>query len=131
MAVALKSLSRKPKPRTPPEADPRFVKVMNDLKQKTAKVKQHPTPQKKASEAQAAAKGPANEKRAGASANQVDKIKDAKTKKPDANSFLALLRAEIQKAMPKTLGDTEKFMKGGDAPAMKNSIQGNRSPQKQ
>src|ERR1051326_546824 len=131
MPVALKSLSRKPKPRTPPEADPRFVKVMNDLKQKSAKVKQHPAPQKKASEAQAAAKGPANEKRAGAQEKQTDKIKDAKTKKPDENSFLALLRAEIQKAMPKTLADTETFMKGGDAPALTSSLKGNVSKQKQ
>ena len=84
MPVALKSLSRKPKPRTPPEADPRFVKVTNDLKNKAAKVKQHPAPAKKAAEAQAAAKGPANEKRAGAKEKQTDKIQDAKTKKPEA-----------------------------------------------
>ncbi|MFL6210652.1 MAG: polymorphic toxin type 15 domain-containing protein [Pyrinomonadaceae bacterium] len=131
MPIALRSLSRKPKPRQPPEADPRFVKVMGELKQKTAKVKQHPAPAKKAAEAQAAAKGPANEKRAGAQANQVDKIKDAKTKKPEPTSFLALLRAEIQKALPKTLGDTEKFMKGGDAGAMKGSLKGNVAQQKQ
>ena len=131
MPVALKSLSRKPKPRTPPEADPRFVKVINDLKGKAAKVKEHPTPAKKAGEAQAAAKGPANEKRAGAKEKQTDKIKEAKTKKPEANSFLALLRAEIEKAMPKTLADTENFMKGGDAPAMKSSLKGNVSQQKQ
>jgi hypothetical protein len=131
MAIALKSLSRKPKAPTPPEADPRFVKVMGDLKVKTAKVRQHPAPSKKASEAQAAAKGPANEKRAGAQEKQTDKIKDAKTKKPDSNSFLALLRAEIQKAMPKTLADTENFMKGGDAPALTGSLKGNVSKQKQ
>ena len=131
MPVALKSLSRKPKPRKPPEADPRFVKVINDLKGKAAKVKAHPAPAKKADEAQAAAKGPANEKRAGAKEKQTDKIQEAKTKKPEANSFLALLRAEIEKAMPKTLADTENFMKGGDAPAMKNSLKGNVSQQKQ
>lgn len=131
MPIALKSLSRKPKPRKPPEADPRFVKVITDLKGKAAKVKQHPAPAKKADEAQAAAKGPANEKRAGAKEKQTDKIKDAKTKKPEANSFLALLRAEIEKAMPKTLADTENFMKGGDAPALKGSLKGNVSQQKQ
>ncbi|HEV2801611.1 MAG TPA: hypothetical protein VGW12_13990 [Pyrinomonadaceae bacterium] len=102
-----------------------------DLKRKSAKVKEHPTPKKKAAEAQAAAKGPANERAAGGKAKQVDKIKEAKTKKPDSNSFLALLRAEIEKAMPKTLGDTEKFMKGGDAGALKGSLKGNVSQQKQ
>lgn len=131
MPVALRSLSRKPQPRKPPEADPRFVKVVDDLKRKAAKVKQHPTPAKKAAEAQSAAKGPPNEKRAGAKEKQTDKIKDAKTKKPEPNSFLALLRAEIEKAMPKTLADTEKFMKGGDAPALKGSLKGNVSQQKQ
>lgn len=131
MPVALRSLSRKPKAPTPPENDPRYVKVMAQLKQNVSKVKQHPTPAKKAAEAQAAAKGPPNEKAAGAKAKQVDKIKDAKTKKPEPSSFLELLRAEIQKALPKTLGDTEKFMKGGDAGSMKNSLKGNVAQQKQ
>jgi hypothetical protein len=131
MPVALRSLSRKPKPRKQPESDPRFVKVMTQLKQNAAKVKQHPTPAQKAAEAQAAAKGPPNEKAAGAKAKQVDKIKDAKTKKPESNSFLALLRAEIAKAMPQTLGDTEKFMKGGDAGALKGGLKGNVAQQKQ
>jgi hypothetical protein len=131
MPVALRSLSRKPKPRPQPESDPRFAKVVGDLKRKVAKVKQHPTPAKKAAEAAAAAKGPPNEKAAGAKGKQVDKIKDAKTKKPEPASFLSLLRAEIQKAMPKTLDDTSKFMKGGDAGALKSGLKGNVSQQKQ
>lgn len=131
MPVALRSLSRKPKPRQKPESDPRFAKIVEDLKQKSAKVKQHPTPKQKAAEAQAAAKGPPNERAAGGKAKQVDKIKEAKTKKPEPTSFLALLRAEIEKAMPKTLGDTEKFMKGGDAGALKGSLKGNVEQQKQ
>jgi hypothetical protein len=131
MPVALRSLSRKPKAAPKPESDPRFAKIVEDLKRKSAKVKQHPTPKQKAAEAQAAAKGPPNERAAGGKAKQVDKIKEAKTKKPEPNSFLALLRAEIEKAMPKTLGDTEKFMKGGDAGAMKGSLKGNVNQQKQ
>jgi hypothetical protein len=131
MPVALRSLSRKPKPRPKPESDPRFAKVVEDLKRKAAKVKQHPTPKQKAAEAAAAAKGPPNEKAAGAKGKQVDKIKEAKTKKPEPASFLSLLRAEIQKAMPKTLDDTSKFMKGGDAGALKGGLKGNVSQQKQ
>ena len=131
MPVALRSLSRKPKPRQKPESDPRFAKIVEDLKRKSAKVKQHPTPKQKAAEAQAAAKGPPNERAAGGKAKQVDKIKEAKTKKPEPTSFLALLRAEIEKAMPKTLGDTEKFMKGGDAGSLKGSLKGNVDQQKQ
>lgn len=131
MPVALRSLSRKPKPRPKPESDPRFAKVVEDLKRKASKVKQHPTPAKKAAEAAAAAKGPPNEKAAGAKGKQVDKIKEAKTKKPEPASFLSLLRAEIEKAMPKTLDDTQKFMKGGDAGALKGGLKGNVSQQKQ
>lgn len=131
MPVVLRSLTRKPKPRTPPEADPRYVRVMTQLRQKSARVKQHPTPAKKAGEAAAAAKGPPNEKAAGAKGKQVDKIKDAKTKKPEPASFLSLLRAEIEKAMPKTLADTAKFMKGGDAAALKGGLKGNVADQKQ
>lgn len=131
MPVALRSLSRKPKPLPKPESDPRFAKVVEDLKRKAAKVKQHPTPAKKAAEAAAAAKGPPNEKAAGAKGKQVDKIKEAKAKKPEPASFLSLLRAEIQKAMPQTLDDTQKFMKGGDAAALKGGLKGNVAQQKQ
>jgi hypothetical protein len=114
-----------------PQNDPRFKRVVEQLKADSTKLKQHPTPAKKAAEAAAAAKGPPNEKKAGAQAKQVDKIEDAPSKKPESSSFLALLRAEIEKAMPKTLGDTEKFMKGGSAEGMKGSLKGNVSQQKE
>src|SRR5262245_53742409 len=128
-AVRIPARARKVTPPNP-ENDPRFKRVVEQLKANSTKLKQHPAPAKKAAEAAAAAKGPANEKKAGAQANQVDKIKEAPTKKPESNSFLALLRAEIEKAMPKTLGDTEKFMKGGSAEGMKGSLKGNVSQQK-
>lgn len=114
-----------------PQNDPRFKRVVEQLKTGSTKFKQHPTPAKKAAEAAAAAKGPPNEKKAGGQAKQVDKIKEAPTKKPESGSFLALLRAEIEKAMPKTLGDTEKFMKGGSAEGMKGSLKGNVGQQKE
>ena len=114
-----------------PQNDPRFKRVVEQLKADSTKLKQHPTPAKKAAEAAAAAKGPPNEKKAGGQAKQVDKIQEAPTKKPESGSFLALLRAEIEKAMPKTLGDTEKFMKGGSAEGMKGSLKGNVGQQKE
>src|SRR6185369_16951053 len=70
-------------------------------------------------EAAGAAKGPPNERAAAGKSKQVDKIQNAPTKKPEPSTFLEMLRAEVDKAMPKTLGDTEKFddkaqqMKGG------------------
>lgn len=132
MAVALRTLSRTSKTtKIDPQKDPRYRRVVEQLKAKASKIKQHPSPARKAAQAAAAAKGPLNEKKAGAKANQVDKIKEAKEKKPEPSSFLTLLRAEIEKAMPKTLGDTEKFMKGGTAEELKGSLKGNVGKQKE
>src|SRR5262245_56808072 len=129
-AVRISARARKVVP-PDPQNDPRFKRVVEQLKAGSTKLKQHPTPAKKAAEAAAAAKGPLNEKKAGAQAKQVDKIEEAPSKKPESGGFLAMLRAEIEKAMPKTLGDTEKFMKGGSAEAMKGSLKGNVSQQKE
>jgi hypothetical protein len=124
-------LARKPLPKPNPESDPRFRKVMEQLKAGAAKTKAHPPAAKKAAEASAAAKGPPNERLAAGKAKQVDKVKDAPAKKPEPASFLALLRAEIAKAMPQTLGETEKFMQGGSSEQLKGSLKGNVSQQKQ
>jgi hypothetical protein len=106
-------------------SDPRFQKVMTRIDQSAAKIKTHPSPAQKASEAQAAAQSPANERLAGAQANQVDSMKDAKTGKPDSGGFLAMLRAEIEKIMPKNLDESDKFMEGGEKEQMKGAVSGN------
>src|SRR5262247_2128381 len=103
------ALIRKPLPKPNPQADPRFQKISGQLKQGAAKVKAHPPAAKKAADAAKAAKGPPNEQLAGGKAKQVDKIQDAKEGKPEQSSFLAVLRAEVAKAMPKTLSETENF----------------------
>jgi hypothetical protein len=129
MAVATRSRARaKAVPR--PEADPRFRKVMDDLKRGGARVKFHPPAARKALEAGAAAKGPPNERLAAGKTKQVEKVQEAPAKKPETSSFLAMLQAEIAKVMPKTLGDTEKFMQGGSSGAMKGGLKGNVSQQK-
>jgi hypothetical protein len=111
--------------------DPRFTKVMQKLDQSSAKVKEHPPAQRKAAQTQAAAKPPANEKLAGAQAGQVDAMQNAESKKPDSDSFLTLLRAEIEKVMPKDLGATDKFMKGEDKQQLQGAVSGNVSQQKE
>jgi hypothetical protein len=111
--------------------DLRFQKVMGKLQQSAVQTKRHPSPQRKAAEAQAAALPPANEKLAGAQANQVDTMQSAKGKKPEADSFLTLLRAEIAKIMPKTLGDTEDFMQGDQPQKLKGTMTGNVNQQKE
>jgi hypothetical protein len=122
---------RRPLPPASPQTDPRFKKVMEDLKRGTAKVKHHAPASRKAAEASGAAKGPPNEKAATGKSNQVDKIQGAPSKEPQPSSFLEVLQAEIAKAMPKTLADTEKFMKGGSSKQLKGSLKGNVSKQKE
>jgi hypothetical protein len=122
-------LARKPLPKPNPESDPRFRKVMEQLKAGAAKTKAHVPAAKKGTEAAAAAKGPPNERLAAGKAKQVDKIKEAKEGKPEPASFLAILRAEIAKAMPKTLGETDNFDQ--TAQQMKGGLKGNVSQQKE
>ncbi|HMC51025.1 MAG TPA: hypothetical protein VKH20_10315, partial [Solirubrobacterales bacterium] len=124
-----RALARKPLPKPSPESDPRFRKVMDQLKAGAAKTKAHPPAGKKAADAAAAAKGPPNERLAAGKAKQVDKIKEAKEGKPEPTSFLAILRAEIAKAMPKNLGETENFDQ--TAQQMKGGLKGNVSQQKE
>src|SRR5687768_14211873 len=98
------ALMRKPLLKPNPAADPRFKRLTEQLKAGAKRTKAHPPAGKKAAEAAGAAKGPPNERVATGKSKQVDKIKAAPTKKPEPSSFLAVLRAEIDKAMPKTLG---------------------------
>jgi hypothetical protein len=114
-----------------PKSDPRFIAVSNQAKAGAAKIKQHPPAAKKAKEASKSAKPPANERMAAAKAKVVDGVKEAPAPKPQPASFKALLRAEIDKAMPKTLGDTEKFMEGGAQGQMKGAASGGVSQQKE
>lgn len=111
--------------------DQRFQKVMAQLHQSARHVGQHPPARRKAAEAQAAAQAPANEKVAGARANQVDDMKDAKVEKPAKGGFLAILRAEIDRIMPKNLDESDKFMKGGESGQIKGAVGANVADQKQ
>jgi hypothetical protein len=122
------ALKYKPLPKPSPQSDPRFKRVSDQVKQGAAKTKAHPPAAKKAADAAKAAKGPPNERLAAGKSNQVDKIKEAKEGKPEQSSFLEMLRAEIAKAMPKTLGETENFDSAADG--MKGGLKGNVSQQK-
>lgn len=113
-----------------PKSDPRFVAVTDQAKSAAHKLKQHPTAATKAKQASKSTKPPTNERLAAAKAKVVDAVKEAPAPKPQPTSFKALLRAEIDKAMPKTLGDTEKFMEGGAQGQMKGAASGGVSQQK-
>lgn len=114
-----------------PKSDPRLIAVTDQAKAGAAKLKQHPTAATKAKQASKSTKPPANERLAGAKAKVVDAVKEAPSPKPQPTSFKALLRAEIDKAMPKTLGETENFMQGGARGQMKAAGSGGVAQQKE
>lgn len=109
----------------PAARDPRFLRVVAQVQRTAVAHKKHAPAARKAAEAQAAAVPPANERSAGAKADQVDAMQDAKPGSPKTTGFLALLRAEIEKVMPKTLDDTEHFMAGGAKDQVKAAVGGN------
>lgn len=123
---------RAPKIKYPRAArNPKFLKVIGQLQQSAKKAGTHPPAKRKADEAQAAAKGPPDEKIAGGRANQVDDMKDAKAEKPNKGGFLAVLRAEIEKVMPRTNEAATKFMQGGEKEQIKSGAGANVKEQKQ
>jgi hypothetical protein len=129
MPVALRTKRFTPKPANP-EADPRFKGVREKIGQKSNLLKKHPPAKQKAAEAAKAAKGPPNEKAAGAKGRQVDSMKEAKAEEVKKDSFLELLRAEIKKVMPSTLDDADNFMEGGKEGEMKGAVSGKVGEQK-
>jgi hypothetical protein len=130
MPIAVRTKKFVPKP-ADPQADPRFKSVKEKIGQKSAQLKKHPPAKQKSNEAAKAAKGPPNEKASGAKANQVDKLKETKAETPPADSFLTVLRAEIEKVMPSNLEDSTNFMEGGKESEMKGSVGGNVKDQKE
>ncbi|HVE58874.1 MAG TPA: hypothetical protein VNB22_18720, partial [Pyrinomonadaceae bacterium] len=130
MPIAVRTKKFVPKPANP-QADPRFKNVKEKVGQKSAQLKKHPPAKQKATEAAKAAKGPPNEKASGAKAKQVDTLKETKAETPPADSFLTVLRAEIEKVMPSNLEDSTKFMEGGQESEMKGAVGGNVKDQKE
>ncbi len=129
MRAIVRTKQFKPKPANP-QADPRFKNVKNKANQTAKNLKIHPSAKQKSDEAAKAAKGPPNEKAAGAKANKVDSMKETKAETPPADSFLAVLRAEIEKVMPSNIEDADNFMDGGAEAEMKGAVKGNVKEQK-
>ena len=130
MPAAVRTKKFAPKP-ADPQADPRFKSVRNNVGQKAAELKKHPPAKLKSSEAAQAAKGPPNEKAAGAKSKQVDTLKETKAEAPPADSFLTVLRAEIAKVMPSNNEEAKDFMEDGAESAMKGAVGGNVKDQKE
>lgn len=110
--------------------DPRVKAVMAKVQRGAARTKQHLPAATKAGQAQSAALPPANEKLAGAKASQVGAMNAAQTGKPDQASFLTMLRAAIEKVIPKKTSGAKDFMKGEDKQQLKGAMTDNIGAQK-
>ena len=94
--------------------DPRFQQTLDQLQRTATRTRRHDPPAKKAAEAEAAIEPPKTYKEAGAKANKVTAMKQAKGEKQPPKTFLDMLRAEIARLIPKKVKDIEGFMEGDD-----------------
>ena len=119
-------------PATPsPQEDPRFRGVMKRLDRSAAKEKSHAPASTKVAQARAAALAPANDRSSRAQAAQVDTMATQQPRKPETESFLALLRRKLAAIAPKNMEETEEFKKKGKAAELKQSMTGAVKSQKE
>jgi len=114
-----------------PENDPRFQGVMKRLDKNAEQEKTHEPAEKKVGDAQSAAVPPENDRSSRAQAAQVEVMDQQEAKKPETDSFLTMLRAEIERIAPKDMDAAEKFKKEGKAAELKNKLTSDVDKQKE
>jgi len=114
-----------------PFQDPGFKAVVDRTKRTAKQQKQHPPASKKAAEAQAAAKGPANEVASASAGNQVGQMDLQQPKAFDRKAFKAALVAKIAAASPKTLKEADEFKESGKLSGVKGDLTGQVETSKQ
>ena len=114
-----------------PFQDPGFKAVVDRTKRTAKQQKQHPPASKKAAEAQAAAKGPANEVASASAGNQVGQMDRQQPKAFDRKAFKAALMAKIAAASPKTLKEADEFKESGKLSGVKGDLTGQVETSKQ
>ena len=95
-----------------PKADPRFAAVAGATKSAGQQLKKHAPASQEVGRAQAAAKGPGDDKASQAKAVQVDKMAAAKPGGFDKAAFIAAVKKAIAAAAPKNLDEADKFDMG-------------------
>lgn len=105
-----------------PKADPKFTAVAGAAKSAGQQLKKHPTPAQEVGKAQAAAKGPGDDKACQAKAVQVDKMAAAKPGGFDKVAFVAAVKKAIAAAAPKNLDEADKFATSGKADSVKGEV---------
>ncbi|MCP4664717.1 MAG: hypothetical protein GY856_55765 [bacterium] len=105
-----------------PAEDPAFQAVVARTKS-VAHREGHNTPaQRKAAEAQAAARGPENEVRSQAAGAQVDKMDEQEPAPFDKAAFKAALLAKIAEITPKNLEEADEFKEQNKAASLKGDV---------
>ena len=84
-----------PPPAADPKADPKFTAVTSTVKTSAQKLKKHAPPSQEVGKAQAAAKGPSDDKAGQAKAAQIEKMAAAKPKGFDKAAFIAAVKTAI------------------------------------
>jgi len=105
-----------------PAQDRRFQGVMKRLKKNAQQERTHEPGQKKVNDARAAVVPPDNDRSSRAQANQVDEMDKQEAKKPETDSFLEMLRAELERITPKNMDEMKSFKKKGQAGKLKNKL---------
>ena len=107
-----------------PQADPKFVRLTQDVKAKGDRMAAHPPAQGEAAKAQAAARPPADDREAQGKAANAEKMNAAKPGTFDKAAFVRAVNDAIAAQAPKNLDDADKFGESGKAGAVKGAVQG-------
>ena len=111
-----------PPPAADPAADPKVRAVTGSVKSAGVALRKHPPATAEVGKAQAAAKGPPDDKAGQAKAAQVDAMAAAKPGGFDKAAFIAAVRKAIADAAPKNLDDADKFAESGKADGVKSQV---------
>ncbi|WP_395725522.1 hypothetical protein [Nakamurella sp.] len=111
-----------PPPAADPASDPKFRAVTGAVKSAGTALRKHPPATAEVGKAQAAAKGPPDDKAGQAKAAQADAMAAAKPGGFDKAAFIAAVRKAIADAAPKNLDDADKFAESGKADGVKNQV---------
>ena len=105
-----------------PDEDPEFQKVKGKTKKGADKVATHEPAETKASEAQGAAVGPANEVPSKAAANHAGAMDQTQPKPFSREAFKAALLAKITALTPKNLEEADDFKESGKVGEVKGAV---------
>jgi hypothetical protein len=107
-----------------PQADPKFVRLTQDIRAKGDRMAAHPAASGESAKAQAAARPPADDREAQGKAANAEKMNAAKPGTFDKAAFVKAVNDAIAAQAPKNLDEADNFGSSGKAGAVKSAVQG-------